>query len=587
MARMVPPVIDESCTSPGEREIFKELRSDPVARDWTVLHSFGVADHPTRGEGEIDFVVLVPGAGVLCLEVKAGEVRRDDGLWYYGTGARETTCTRGPFRQAAEAMHGLRKHVAQADPQLAQVLFFSGVVFTKVDFDRESAEWHPWQVANPTTLAERGAARFCAELLDQAHRHAASRPEAKWYRRNGSRPDERQTERLLELLRGDFEFFVTPRVQVERAERTIRRFTDEQYRALDMIEDNERVLFRGPAGTGKTMLALEAARRFALAGKRTALFCFNRMLAEWLAAEAQQAQSPNAPIHWVNTFHHYLVEKLGIEPTAEWDARVWSNELPDMFVEKALGDELTATPFEAIVIDEVQDLLTERYLDVFDSILDGGLRKGRWAMFGDLERQAIYARPLADEEMALAEVLKERSPNFARMRLLKNCRNCAPIATAVERAFCMDPGYDGVLEEASGPGITVQYYRNAREQKKRLARTLEKNREVFSSQEIAVLSFKNDRDCCAAAAQEDNPRLRLFPRRSRTANGRGTGYCTIHAFKGMEAPAIIITDAHNLATEHARALLYTGMTRARIRLSILMDQESQPAWEEMTASRNQ
>ncbi len=582
MARMIPPVIDTNCTSPGEREVFGDLRSDPVAADWTVLHSFGVAEHPTRGEGEVDFVVLVPGAGVVCLEVKGGNVRRDDGVWYYGTGAHEKACTRGPFRQAAEGMHGLRTHVARADPELAGVMFFSGVVFTRVDFDQRSPEWHDWQVADRRTVLERGVPGFCLDLLERAHERVAACPEAKWYRPAASRPDARQIERLVALLRGDFEFFVTPRVQVEQAERTIRRFTAEQYRALDMIEDNERVLFRGPAGTGKTVLALEAARRFALAGKRTGLFCFNRMLAEWLVEEARQAQSPKAPIEWVNTFHHYLVDKLAVDPSCEWGAEVWSNELPDMFVEKVLGGELPVPAFDAIVIDEVQDLLTPRFLDVFDTVLKGGLAHGRWAMFGDLERQAIYASHDEGEMMDLAPVLGERSPHYVRMPLRRNCRNCAPIAETVERAFGMSPGYDGVLEEAAGPAVKVQVYRNAREQRRALRKALKRAGELFTNGEIMVLSFRNDGDCCAADAQEEDPSLKLNPLRLYGPDSGSVGYCTVHSFKGMEAPAVILTDVDGLGAKRMRGLLYVGMTRARIQLSIIMHQDSQPIWLKMT-----
>jgi hypothetical protein len=43
-----------------------------------------------------------------------------------------------------------------------------------------------------------------------------------------------------------------------------------------------------------------------------------------------------------------------------------------------------------LVIDEAQDLLEDEYLDVLDLLVKGGLAGGRWAFFGDFERQAIY-----------------------------------------------------------------------------------------------------------------------------------------------------------------------------------------------------
>lgn len=68
MARMIPT----SCStkSPGEPDVFEALRNDPETASWTLLHSLDLAQHVSQVAGEIDFVVLVPCLGVLCLEVK-------------------------------------------------------------------------------------------------------------------------------------------------------------------------------------------------------------------------------------------------------------------------------------------------------------------------------------------------------------------------------------------------------------------------------------------------------------------------------------------------------------------------------------
>jgi hypothetical protein len=83
---MIPPVFDESTPSPGERLLFDRLQRDPGTDDWVVLHSLDLAEHPSQVCGEVDFVVVVPGQGVLCLEVKAHRrVSRDaSGHWVLG-----------------------------------------------------------------------------------------------------------------------------------------------------------------------------------------------------------------------------------------------------------------------------------------------------------------------------------------------------------------------------------------------------------------------------------------------------------------------------------------------------------------------
>ena len=46
-------------------------------------------------------------------------------------------------------------------------------------------------------------------------------------------------------------------------------------------------------------------------------------------------------------------------------------------------------------------------------------------------------------------------------------------------------------------------------------------------------------------------------------------YSTIHAFKGLERPVVIIIDAEAASIDESDALLYVAMSRARLRLFIL------------------
>lgn len=141
MARMIPSAIPRSCSSPGEKEIFARLKDEPGTHDWIVLHSLDISHHVRQIVGEADFVVIVPALGVLCLEVKACySLRRASGLWYYGGDAHGDT--RGPFKQASEAMHSLRQQVVRVDPSMSRIPFWSAVIFPYIEFDTASDEWH-------------------------------------------------------------------------------------------------------------------------------------------------------------------------------------------------------------------------------------------------------------------------------------------------------------------------------------------------------------------------------------------------------------------------------------------------------------
>ena len=55
-------------------------------------------------------------------------------------------------------------------------------------------------------------------------------------------------------------------------------------RLLDHLAAHDRAAIAGAAGTGKTVLAMERARRLALGGQRALVLCFNMPLAGELAS---------------------------------------------------------------------------------------------------------------------------------------------------------------------------------------------------------------------------------------------------------------------------------------------------------------
>ena len=64
-------------------------------------------------------------------------------------------------------------------------------------------------------------------------------------------------------------------------------------------------------------------------------------------------------------------------------------------------------------------------MEVFDSILKGGIKNGNWIMFGDFSNQAIYL----DDPEKIFELLNSYT-TFTRFPPLKiNCRNTKSIAS--------------------------------------------------------------------------------------------------------------------------------------------------------------
>jgi hypothetical protein len=111
MPRMVPALIDPQAPA-SERRVFALLQQAQGTNDWTVLHSLGLSNAYSGEYGEIDFVVLVPDLGILCVEVKGGGIAQHGGRWSTTNSKGEKSALkRSPFRQAKDAMWKLHEAV--------------------------------------------------------------------------------------------------------------------------------------------------------------------------------------------------------------------------------------------------------------------------------------------------------------------------------------------------------------------------------------------------------------------------------------------------------------------------------------------
>lgn len=562
MARMIPPEVHPGCQSHGEREIFRRLREEPATAQWVVFHSLDVARHKKRLSGELDFVVVIPGLGVLCVEVKAcSRLVRKDGLWFYG--AEKQPDPRGPFKQASQGMHSIREYLTSRDPKLASVPFWTAVVFPYVGFSESSSEWHPWQVIDAQVFRSKPLSSAFAAVLRQARSYIASRPGSGWLNGSLAEPTAPQVARITDLLRGDFEYFEPSTSIVKRLEGEVKRYTEEQFAALDAMQANSRVAFVGPAGTGKTLLAIESCRRAVCAGRKVLFLCFNRHLGHWLEEQVKDLGSQVR----AGTLHRFLLELAKIAPGAHSSPQFWSEELPGVAIDRLLSEGLGELAFDEVVIDEGQDVLRDVYVDVLDLCLKGGLSGGRWRVFGDFENQAIYGGLPAD----LSRFCKERGGLAPIFSLRTNCRNTPRIAALTELLGRLSPAYSRVLRPDDGVEPDLVYYADTSDQLKQIAKSIEGlQHDGYGPKDIVLLSARSDERCAAASLNSVLGRWQVKPLTSPEAGK--VHYGTIHAFKGMEAPAVILTDIEDLRLTDACPLFYVGITRSIRRLVVVMHQ---------------
>ena len=372
------------------------------------------------------------------------------------------------------------------------------------------------------------------------------------------------------------------RNEVDITEAALNRFTEEQFEALDHLEDNRRVIFKGPAGTGKTFLAIEAARRALCDGLSVALLCFNGLLAAWLKREIESLSkeaSERSFQFYVGSLSGLMLNIANIDVPERNDNKFWTSKLPMLAVDNLLDDGFNSPSYDLLLVDEAQDLLSDPFLDVMELLLKGGIAGGNWAMFGDFERQAIYADKSATS--GLERLRSRASDSISTYKLRINCRNANRIAEAVTITSGLSPGYSRVLNFSDSADVEPVFYRSAFHQGALLHLTLAKLLKLFSPTDIVILSMRADKSSCAASYSVNHDGFNFIPYRVVPEGGISIRYSSVHAFKGLEAAAVVLTDIENIDEEHAKALLYVGMSRARVRLHVLMHEHLRSSYDSM------
>lgn len=547
MARMIPSRIPADTKSLAEKKLFYKLQDMDDTDDWTVLHSVGIADHPTQSQGEADFVVVIPNGGVFVLEVKGGGISYHDGMWKSTDRNGITYDIKDPVYEANEAMHAFVNYMQEkASPieTASHSLFGFGVVFPDSELHGKFAipDLGDAQIADKSDLFDLkkyliGLSRFWKE-------HKAPFVEI---------PDVSTCKKIVQLLRPEFDSHISMVHQIKTVERQIITLTERQQDVFDGLRDNERCLVRGGAGTGKTLIANNLARDMASQNKHVAFFCYNRQLAAYL-----QKHTEGDGISCCGSLTDYMVETLQrysadpIDPEKEEDISLFYKELlPAMFTECFIENELEQ--FDYLIIDEAQDLMTEQYLDVLDIILCGGLDEGHWCMFMDADRQNIFHMGMSHED--IKQLLKERKVFYARFELKDNCRNSISIIKEIDNLFGSSTRYPAV--EDKGVPVVKKIYKKDKDLAKMIVDTVNKllTVEKVDPKNITILSPYRYQNSIAASISSE------IPISDKHEPGK-IFFSTIAAFKGLENSVIIIIDIADIRQERDVSHLYIGMTRA-------------------------
>jgi len=515
-------------------------------------------------DGEADIVLAHPQLGVMVVEVKGGGVRRiGPGRWESVDRNGNRHDIKDPFAQVTREMHALRRvcNDLPAWPSHA-VRFSRAVAFPDATYDP-----HPAPADGPREIViDRSDLERLGQRVGEIFEWWSASVE-------GGSLGEAGLDALDALLAKPLEIPSPLAADVAADEARI-ALSATQFGALDLLAAQRRALVLGVAGSGKTLLAAEKARRLAAQGFEVLLTCFNRPLAEHLAATIGQVDGVT-----VRTFHG-LAEELGTEagligPDPAHDT-AYFDELPNV-LDAALA-RLPAPRFDAIVVDEGQDLDAVWWLPLLDLLRDP--RRGIVYVFGDANQDLYHAR----EPSELGVVMPESPPVYH----LNEDRRCTRAIHEFASRYALPLTHtDAPPPLAVGPdGRPVEIFTYADGSTDACLRVLGTAlRRIISggavaASDVVVLTPRSARSSWLMRGDgqpveawpyrlmpEYGPEGAVLPPPTR---GNEVRVATIHRFKGLESPVVVLAEIDSrVAVEELASLLYVGASRARSHLVVV------------------
>jgi hypothetical protein len=540
MARMIPEHPTEDTESRAEIRLFEHLR-DETDDDLIVFHHVawlipGASGRPEQGEA--DFVLAHPKHGLLVLEAKGGTISYDavQGQWWT-RGRSGDARIRDPFHQARKNSHSLRR-LLERGHRVSDNRFFASYAVAWPNTRVRTARLKP--DAPREVIVDGDDLRQLEARLRQVFNYWAEREK-------GPGLATGDLEHIERTLANSFEVSAPLSLEMAEEARELLQLTKQQYYILDMLDRHPRAAIAGCAGSGKTFLAAEKARRLAQQGFRVLVLCFNRLLAEHLRRGLADADGVDAKSY--DGLCREIVIEAGIDlpPEEEAQGEYWGR-LREIFAENVEG--VASGRYGALIVDEAQDFHEDWWLPL-QILLEDPDASPLYVFFDDNQRifPVTKSLPIADEPYELT----------------RNCRNTKAINQLVA-AF-----YKGGTMEALGPdGVPLDSHFYATETE--LLEELDENVRRWVSEaeirpeDIALLSPKAAHrsalwkvNSLGGVPLTDDP---WTPGRILRSS--------IHRFKGLERLVVGVVELESVRDE----VCYVGFSRPNVFLSIFAPEDA-------------
>lgn len=570
---IIPSFIDEK-TAPGEIDVYNMLANGPD--DWVVFHQVDLTSTIKGGKKhsrtEIDFLIVMPKIGIMCIEVKS-----HDNIHFDGKKWHPDTIKRDPFKQSLDAMKSLERHFRLVSLDLASIPVGRCCIFPRSSFSLDqNASVHRWELIDMRLFKSFNDTNAFCSALEKSLRQSI---EQEYGQQMSESLTLSQITKLKSYLCPIQNNRPSQRDQIKlREELAFKLLRDQQKPILkfaELSEDdgklcNPRLIIDGAAGTGKSWLAMEIARRMADSGKRTALVCYNQLVGDWMATIiSKDIVRPNLI---VGRALKLLIEITEVSIPESPSESFWETQIYDLIEEKITDPEFNSEfAFDYLIIDEAQDILSKpRLFSALMHLLPGGIITGSYCLVGDFKYQLFGSRSELENQLS---AIKKKAEGISTFPLNENCRNYSVVGgSAVKLSGIKHKVYEGYMRSGGSiDNFSLKFYSSESEQINVLADIIRGYKAIgYDDSDIVILSLINDEDCVAKNLKKLS--FKISPAKMALPNT--IRYCTVNSFKGLEAKVVIVTDVEASENEFKRNQLYTALTRSTECVHVLFAEAS-------------
>lgn len=515
--------------SEGEMMIYEAFKKLPDS--YIVFYSvkWGEEGFSKRyRNGEADFLVFDPARGFLVIEVKTGGIKRnDDGRWFViDRNGEEHQLLYSPLDQAWRSVTRFGEILdGSSEDVIRDYKIIPTVWFPKLS-SRELRDNLPTEYQAANTFSEEDVGMPEAAVNRAFSRNGLPSPVVA--------PTRAVINEVIDLFAPTFSLIPSMSADIKEKDFLFNQLTREQATLLDYLGEQKIAGIHGASGTGKTMIALECARR--LPKDENVLFlCFNRLLLDFLI-ENYADEMPNVTFTSLNR----LYARANGTEKAE----------PDEITDFLLGDFMDDFEYRHIIIDEGQDFAAD-HLDILIDAIKA--TDGYFYVFYDRNQLVHY---LGNEDETTLEWLKKLD---CRLVLHKNCRNTYEIAQSAYSPV----GIDSVelARHINGDRPCLNNYSSENEVIKGIADTIHFYTEKgFKRSQITILTLKTlSKSILTGKESVGGYRLSI------DGEGEGVLFTTARKFKGLESDVVIVIDIDNgsFKDEKAKCVFYVASSRAK------------------------